>query len=86
MGKTSIAWCTDVWNPVTGCSKVSAGCKHCYAERVFPRAYAGQTVEVEHELNDGSRIIGQFPRRFTDVMTHASRHAPAQPSNAPRIR
>lgn len=30
----------ETWNPVTGCTKVSQGCKHCYAERVFPRAYA----------------------------------------------
>lgn len=71
--KTGIPWTDATWNPVTGCTKVSAGCKHCYAERVFPRAYAGQTVEVEHELNDGSRIIGHYPRRFTDVMTHPDR-------------
>ena len=32
-GKTTISWCTDVWNPLRGCSRVSAGCEHCYAER-----------------------------------------------------
>lgn len=37
--KTAIEWTDATWNPVTGCSKVSSGCKHCYAERVFPRAY-----------------------------------------------
>ena len=26
-----------VWNPVTGCTKVSAGCKHCYAEKMTKR-------------------------------------------------
>ncbi|MGH9522213.1 MAG: DUF5131 family protein [Terriglobales bacterium] len=40
MSDTSIEWTDKVWNPVTGCTKVSQGCKHCYAERVFPRAYA----------------------------------------------
>lgn len=40
MGKTAIEWTDEVWNPVTGCSKVSPGCKRCYAERVFPRSYA----------------------------------------------
>jgi protein gp37 len=30
--KTSIEWTEMTWNPVTGCSKVSLGCKHCYAE------------------------------------------------------
>lgn len=37
MGKTEIEWATDVWNPVTGCTKVSQGCKNCYAERIFER-------------------------------------------------
>lgn len=32
MSDTKIEWATKVWNPVTGCSKVSAGCKNCYAE------------------------------------------------------
>lgn len=37
--KTKIEWTDATWNPVTGCTKVSQGCKNCYAERVFPRAY-----------------------------------------------
>lgn len=32
MGKTSIEWTENTLNPTTGCDKVSAGCKHCYAE------------------------------------------------------
>lgn len=56
--KTGIEWTDATWNPVTGCTKVSAGCKHCYAERNWGRlqhlpAYAG--------------------RAFTDVATHADR-------------
>ena len=31
---TKIGWADESWNPVTGCSKVSAGCENCYAERV----------------------------------------------------
>lgn len=30
---SSIEWTDATWNPVTGCSKVSQGCKHCYAQR-----------------------------------------------------
>lgn len=37
MGETKIEWADKVWNPVTGCSKVSQGCKHCYAERMAKR-------------------------------------------------
>ena len=29
--KTGIEWCTAVWNPMTGCTQISAGCNHCYA-------------------------------------------------------
>jgi protein gp37 len=32
-----IGWCTRTWNPITGCSKASAGCEHCYAERMSRR-------------------------------------------------
>jgi len=48
MGRNSkIEWTEDTWNPITGCSKVSQGCKNCYAEREWPRlvhlpAYKGR--------------------------------------------
>jgi protein gp37 len=42
MGETSIEWTDKVWNPVTGCTKVSQGCKNCYAERIFQRPYPGR--------------------------------------------
>jgi protein gp37 len=35
-----IEWTEMTWNPVTGCSKVSSGCKHCYAERMAKRLHA----------------------------------------------
>ena len=34
---TSIEWTEATWNPVTGCSKISAGCANCYAERMARR-------------------------------------------------
>lgn len=34
---SSIEWTEGTWNPVTGCTKVSPGCKHCYAERMAIR-------------------------------------------------
>jgi len=56
--KTRIEWCDATWNPVTGCTKVSSGCKNCYADREFNRmrhlpAYKG--------------------RAFTDVAFHPDR-------------
>ena len=38
--KSTIEWTEATWNPVTGCSKVSPGCAHCYAERMANRLKA----------------------------------------------
>ncbi len=37
---SSIEWTEATWNPVTGCTKVSPGCAHCYAERMARRLKA----------------------------------------------
>ena len=37
---TGIEWAESTWNPVTGCTKVSPGCKFCYAERMAKRLKA----------------------------------------------
>lgn len=38
--KSHIEWTEATWNPVTGCTKVSSGCKNCYAERLAQRLKA----------------------------------------------
>lgn len=38
--RSAIEWTETTWNPVTGCTKVSHGCKHCYAERMARRLRA----------------------------------------------
>ncbi|MCA9597699.1 MAG: phage Gp37/Gp68 family protein [Myxococcales bacterium] len=37
---SGIEWTESTWNPVTGCTKISPGCKHCYAERMAARLQA----------------------------------------------
>jgi protein gp37 len=37
---SSIEWTESTWNPLTGCTKISPGCKHCYAERMARRLKA----------------------------------------------
>ncbi|MCK6440047.1 MAG: phage Gp37/Gp68 family protein [Planctomycetes bacterium] len=37
MGSSKIEWTESTWNPVTGCTKISPGCKHCYAETFAER-------------------------------------------------
>ena len=41
---TSIQWTDETWNPVTGCSRVSEGCRHCYIERTPPFRMAGRKL------------------------------------------
>lgn len=58
--ESQIEWTEMTWNPVTGCSKVSQGCKHCYAERMAIRLRAmgakrykdGFNVTLHHDLLD----------------------------------
>jgi protein gp37 len=49
---TAIEWTEATWNPVTGCTKVSAGCKHCYAETFAERwrGVAGHPYEQGFDL------------------------------------
>lgn len=41
MGTTRIPWAHRVWNPITGCSRISTGCRHCYAH-AFAARLAGR--------------------------------------------
>ncbi len=55
---SKIEWTERTWNPVTGCTKVSPGCKHCYAERFArrlqkmgnPRYRNGFTLTLHEDL------------------------------------
>lgn len=59
---SAIEWTDSTWNPVTGCSKVSQGCKHCYALREWPRLAAPRP-----------RPTVYTGREFTDVQCHPER-------------
>lgn len=45
---SNIEWTEMTWNPVTGCTKVSQGCKHCYAERMAKRLKAMNAPRYRH--------------------------------------
>lgn len=53
--KTAIEWTDATWNPVTGCSRVSAGCDYCYAERLargrLRNAYLRRPPAFDTQLN-----------------------------------
>ncbi len=51
-GKDGILWCDETWNPMRGCSHVSAGCDHCWAARMATR----------HEANPVTPHLRGFAR------------------------
>lgn len=62
---TSIEWTHipgyrgDVWNPTTGCNKVSQGCKHCYAEVMHRRLQAMGVKGYEQPFLAGARPVAE---------------------------
>ena len=83
-GDQGIVWCDETWNPTRGCSRVSEGCRNCYAEKVAKRfsgpglpyeglvdkhgRWNGKVVEVLSKLVDPIRW--KRPRRiFVDSMS-----------------
>lgn len=51
MAQSSIEWTEMTWNPVTGCNKLSAGCKFCYAEVMTRRLKAMRVKKYENGFN-----------------------------------
>ena len=62
---SAIEWTEATWNPLTGCTKVSPGCKHCYAERFAKRlkAMGVQNYKNEFELTLHEQSI-ELPLRW----------------------
>lgn len=65
MADTRIEWADKVWNPVTGCKKVSQGCKNCYAERLH---------DLRHQAyQEGKKVPAQYAEPFETVQLHPDR-------------
>lgn len=50
MSNSKIEWTESTWNPLTGCDKVSPGCKNCYAERMSKRLKAMGQLNYQNEF------------------------------------
>ena len=53
MAQSKIEWTERVWNPVTGCTKVSQGCKNCYAERQALAHQQHPNPKIAHPYRNG---------------------------------
>ena len=70
---TSISWTDATWNPVRGCSRVSDGCRNCYAETVAARfSGPGQAYEgLADRARKGSKwtgVVRMVPEHLADPM------------------
>lgn len=84
---TGIEWTTHTWNPLIGCSRVSDGCIHCYAEQVAAmvlrtRGPASPYAEVVRQVGGEPRWTGVV-RRNTDEKFREMRSR--RPTNPPRL-
>ncbi len=59
--KSKIEWTDSTWNPVRGCSKVSSGCKHCYAE-TFAERFRG----VKNHPFESGFDLRMVPEKLAD--------------------
>ncbi len=66
-GDTLIAWSDRSWNPplIFGCTPVTAGCEHCYAQSWHNRW--NSAFDEALERNDRSKLPIQYGRRFTHI-------------------
>ena len=62
--KSTIEWTDATWNPVTGCTKITRGCDHCYAERFAERwrGVSGHSYEQGFDLRQWPARLDQPAR------------------------
>ena len=65
--KTKIEWADATWGPIRGCSRVSAGCVHCYAETMAAR-FSGPGQPYDGLIRDRkwSGVVRLIPERLED--------------------
>jgi protein gp37 len=67
---TGISWCDETWNPVVGCTKVSAGCKNCYAFALHDQRHR---AKMEGKTEGARRLPTQYDVPFTTVQLKPER-------------
>jgi protein gp37 len=77
MGKTEISWADETWNPVRGCSRVSEGCRHCYAETTAARfSGPGQPYEGLVKVVTKEKVLRRdFANGSVELRKHETREA-----------
>lgn len=71
--KSAIEWTDATWNPVTGCTRVSAGCDNCYAAtlatRLLSRIYLARDPQVDSDITRRDPFaVRLWPERLSDPL------------------
>jgi len=64
MSSSSIEWTEKTWNPTVGCTKISAGCKHCYAETMHARL----TAMGQKKYAEPFRVVKPWPQHLAEPL------------------
>ena len=57
---TKIPWAMETWNPLNGCSKISEGCRNCYAEKLAARLKAMGVAGYKDTINEAGQWSGKI--------------------------
>ncbi|MHB0922652.1 MAG: DUF5131 family protein [Bellilinea sp.] len=63
--RSKIEWCDATWNVLSGCTKISAGCKNCYAAELHDRRHAAYLR--------GAKLPEQYAKPFSEIQLHPER-------------
>lgn len=66
-GKTAIQWTNMSWNPVTGCTRVTSGCDHCYAFALHDMRHKAFQTHQGRYPRTGVSIPRQYAKPFSEI-------------------
>ena len=66
-GKSAIQWTNMSWNPITGCTRVTSGCNHCYAFTLHDRRHAAYEVHQGIYPKTGKPMPEQYAKPFSEI-------------------
>ena len=72
-GKSAIEWTNFTWNPLTGCTRVTRGCDHCYAFQLHDTRHRVYRENNGMWPETGKPIPSQYARPFTDIQLFPER-------------
>ena len=71
---TNIEWCQETWNPITGCTKISEGCRNCYAGRMAKRLAGRYGYPADEPFTPGNWRGSRINKKTGDMIISNPRY------------